>query len=491
MEKEKRKGSQDTGWNPKKEYRSLLSAMEAYAGSQIYPFHMPGHKRNTGKFGNRLPYGIDMTESLGMADLHQPQGTLLRHQKELARAFGAKTSFYMVNGSTGGNLAGIRTLFDDGDAVIVGRNSHQSVYHALELFHLRPYYILPERVEAYGVYGSYDPQKIEKLLTFHPEIKGAILTSPTYEGISSDIKRIAKMIHAHGGLLLVDQAQGAHFHWMDEKRDAIAQGADIAIESLHKTLPSLTSTSMAHLSSRVDEKRMAWNLSIFETTSPSHLLLASIDQCLLYMNAHGKEELKNLRTWIEDFDEKAKALKALKVFPSNPEAGSIPAVFFHDPTRIFISTLSSSLSGKDLQNALREKGFEAEMAYGDELVLIASVGDEKEVFGRLWEAVKEIDQALSPLEKEKLPLFPPLPKRALTIYEASRKKGKPLLLDQALGKISGEYVWVYPPGIPLLCPGEIFDQDTFHFLESLEASGNPLKSTYGKFPKEMMVLEAD
>lgn len=491
MEKEKRKGSQDTGWNPKKEYRSLLSAMEAYAGSQIYPFHMPGHKRNTRKFGNRLPYGIDMTESLGMADLHQPQGTLLRHQKELARAFGAKTSFYMVNGSTGGNLAGIRTLFDDGDAVIVGRNSHQSVYHALELFHLRPYYILPERVEAYGVYGSYDPQKIEELLTLHPEIKGAILTSPTYEGISSDIKRIAKMIHAHGGLLLVDQAQGAHFHWMDEKRDAIAQGADIAIESLHKTLPSLTSTSMAHLSSRVDEKRMAWNLSIFETTSPSHLLLASIDQCLLYMNAHGKEELKNLRAWIEDFDEKAKALKALKVFPANPEAGSIPAVFFHDPTRIFISTLSSPLSGKDLQKALRKKGFEAEMAYGDELVLIASVGDEKEVYGRLWEAVKEIDQALSPLEKKKSPLFPPLPKRALTIYEASRKKGKTLLLDQALGKISGEYVWVYPPGIPLLCPGEIFDQDTFHFLESLEASGNPLKSTYGKFPKEMMVLEAD
>ena len=487
-----KKGKQDnpraSAWDPEKDYGSLLSSMEAYSRSKIYPFHMPGHKRNTKKFGNRLPYGIDMTESQGMADLHQPEGTLLRHQEELARAFGAKKSFYMVNGSTGGNLAGIRTLFDDGDAVLVGRNCHQSVYHALELFNLTPYYLLPEKVESFGVYGSYGPNKIEELLTLHPQIKGAILTSPTYEGIGSDIETIAKIIHNKGGYLMVDQAQGAHFHWMDEKRDAIAQGADIAIESLHKTLPSLTSTSMAHLSSRVDEKRMAWNLSIFETTSPSHLLLASIDQCLLYMNAYGKKDLNKLQSWIEDLDEKAQCLKNLKIFPSKVETGKVSGVFFHDPTRIFISTLSSSLSGKDLQKALREKGFEAEMAYGDELVLIGTVGDEKKVYERLWKAVKEIDQALSPLEKEKSPLFPPLPKKALTIYEASRKKGEMLSVDQALGKISGEYVWVYPPGIPLLCPGEIFDQDCLELLKALETSGNPIKSTYGTLPEEIMVL---
>ena len=272
-------------WMP--ELGRFLGIGRKYAGtklneleqSDIYPFHMPGHKRAFLPFAN--PYAIDITEIEGFDNLHHATGILQEAQQKAADLYGAKKTYYLVNGSTCGLLAAISAAVPRGEKILMARNCHKAVYHAMYLRQLVPVYLYPEDT-AYGIQGQVTPQMVQKQLKQTPDIRAVVITSPTYDGVVSDIKNIADTVHAYGIPLIVDEAHGAHFGFSPEfPENATRLGADAVIMSVHKTLPAFTQTALLHLcSDRIAEKKVAQFLGIYETSSPSYLLMAGIEKSL-------------------------------------------------------------------------------------------------------------------------------------------------------------------------------------------------------------------
>ena len=223
----------------------LYDKLKKYSKSGVYPFHMPGHKRNPMLCDGIMPYGIDLTEIDGFDNLHNAEGCIFEVQNLAERLYNVKKAFLLVNGATGGILSAVRAMTNRGDKVIVARNSHKSVYNALELCGLEPEYIVPAVDDEFGINCSITPLQVEKAIVENPNTKLLIITSPTYEGVVSDIKEISRIAHLHNVSVLVDEAHGAHFPFSKSfPSEAVASGADAAVASLHKTLPSLTQTAL-------------------------------------------------------------------------------------------------------------------------------------------------------------------------------------------------------------------------------------------------------
>ncbi len=284
---------------------SLTDALILYRDSGIYPFHMPGHKRNSFTYGFYADCGTDITEIDGFDNLHDANGILKDGMKKAAHLYGSQHTFYLVNGSTCGILTGISACTNRGDRILVARNCHKSVYNAIEINGLDPVYILPQTVNELGICGSISPESIEKALEQSPEIKLIIITSPTYEGVVSDINRIADIAHKKNIPLFVDEAHGAHFGFTEGfPANSVSKGADIVVHSLHKTLPSPTQTALLHINGNIaDITTVRRELSVFETSSPSYILMAGIDSCLEMLSKHSKtlfnEYKKRLKCFYE------------------------------------------------------------------------------------------------------------------------------------------------------------------------------------------------
>jgi len=263
--------------------KSLLQLLRENGEAGRLPFHMPGHKRNTERFPHlqHLSAAEDITEIDGFDNLHGAEGILAESMHSAAELWHSDRSFFLINGSSCGILAGIRALTKRGDTVIVSRNAHKSVYHAIELCGLRPVFLMPPWDGERGMFLSLPPAAVEDALIRYPEASLVILTSPTYEGVLSDVASIARIAHGHDASLLVDEAHGAHLLGDPFPRGAVLSGADLAVQSLHKTLPALTQTAVLHVcGTRVDRARLEHQLAVFETSSPSYLLLASMDGCV-------------------------------------------------------------------------------------------------------------------------------------------------------------------------------------------------------------------
>ena len=250
--------------------------------------HMPGHKRNP-LCMMPDPYSLDVTEVPGVDDLHHPVEMIRDLMDELTKYYDSKQTYLLVNGSTCGILAAITACCYPGDKILVARNCHKSVYNAIKLLGLRPVYVVPHRLEGMlgqlGIAGEIEASEIRRRLKENPDIKCAMITSPTYEGIVSDIAGIAEAVHEKNIPLIVDEAHGAHFNWIPTfPETAVRQGADLVIESLHKTLPAFTQTAVLHQTgNRIDEERLLWALQTYQSSSPSYLLMASIAKCFEYV----------------------------------------------------------------------------------------------------------------------------------------------------------------------------------------------------------------
>lgn len=486
----------------------LDKKLNSYSQSDYYPFHMPGHKRQEIDFPN--PYAIDITEIDGFDNLHHAEGILQDAQKRAASIYHTEETFYLINGSTCGILSAISAALPRGGTLLMGRNCHKAAYHAAFLRQLKTCYVMPAMTD-FGIMGSISPQDIADILEKNPNINGVFLTSPTYDGVVSDIRGIAEIVHSYNLPLIVDEAHGAHFLFSDDfPTSALECGADIVIHSVHKTLPCFTQTALLHVNSdRISVDSVKNFLGIYETSSPSYLLMASMEQGLRTMAQQGTELMKNFTSLLKDFYQKMKQLRHLSVFrrefcsretsdTGNGKYGEsvtcvkfdhTDACFDWDFSKILISTEGTGLTGAELYHILLEKyHLQLEMASGHYVTALSSVMDTAEGFQRLADALLEIDGELdkgidseslstTSTEKPKYDLLLTcqelyaIPHQALTLTDSMEKACRTLPLKDAAGCISQEYIYLYPPGIPLIAPGEVITQSMIEQIQLCQRQG--------------------
>ena len=324
----------------------LIDDLEEYAHSDYYPFHMPGHKRKSLAFPN--PYEIDITEIDGFDNLHHATGMIKEAEVRGAELYHSKRCFFLVNGSTCGLLAAISAATRRGDKVLVARNCHKAVYHALYMNELQAEYLYPS-ITKNGIQGQITAEQVQESLYENPDAVAVILTSPTYEGIVSDVAKIAEVCHEHGIPLIVDEAHGAHFGFGGGfPENAVKLGADAVIMSLHKTLPSFTQTALLHLTSDlIDEKRVERYLSIYETSSPSYIFMAGMDSCIRLIAEHGQQLFAEYRKRLMDFYGKTAGLKYLHVMQE--EDLDTGEAFDWDDSKLVIFADRAGMTGDELK----------------------------------------------------------------------------------------------------------------------------------------------
>ncbi len=470
----------------------LQSQLNAYAASGPYPLHMPGHKRRMDP-APELPARWDLTEVRGVDDLHEAEGILKDAMDRTARLHGADRTWYLVNGSTCGLLAGIRALAPAGSSIIAARNCHKAVYHAIELGQLSVRWLTPPVVEDFGVYGSVPPQMVEAALTDCPNAACVVLTSPTYEGVLSDIAAIAALCHERGVPLLVDEAHGAHLGlaagWPDS---ALHLGADLVVQSSHKTLPSLTQTALLHLGpgSLADPEEVERQLDFFETSSPSYPLLASLDGCTGILRNDGPELFHRWTESLARFDQAILPLQQLRVLCHGRDADARrPAFFGFDPGKLPISTNGTPLTGAALSQLLLEDfAFETEMACGDLVLAMTSLCDDPEALDRFARVLLAVDQTLPAVPMRTVPLLPEPGEAVCTIGQAVLRPAVCVPAEESAGRVSAEYIWAYPPGVPLVAPGERITPSFLSSAAALAASGTRLHHSHSKNPGNIQVL---
>ena len=441
----------------------LDDRLEAYADSGFYPFHMPGHKRRRDVLHGRAR--ADITEIGGFDDLHHARGILKEAQERAAALYGAGRTFYLVNGSTVGILSAIFAAARPGEEIILARNCHRSAYHAVLLRNLKAHYLLPD-LDQNGLNQSIRPAQVEECLAAHPKAKALVMVSPTYDGVVSDIASIAEIVHAHGALLIVDEAHGAHFGMHpDFPQTAVRLGADFVIQSVHKTLPCYTQTALLHCNRPEYEEKARTALRMLMTSSPSYLFMAGMDECIRRMHAEGRELLGQLEEKLDAFYKKTASLLHLHVV--TPEEMRKNGAFDSDLSRVVIRSRSGAgdrMSGSRLDSILRDRfHLEMELAAGGYVVAITSVMDTEEGMGRLADALLAIDREYEELSGSQIQAASAfglsfgsleLPEKVMELGEAAMRPSKAVPLEELAGKVLAEMVYVYPPGIPALVQGE-------------------------------------
>ena len=474
--------------NPSKEGRNpspspLEKYFQHYNEKNLLPLHMPGHQRKR-EMGTALPYAYDYTEVEDLDNLHAPEGILQEAMNRTAAYYGCSDCFYLVNGSSSGLQAGIFTLLEEGDEVVVARNCHRSVFYALSLRKAKIHFLLPEFWEDFSCFGSISPKEVERLLREFPKSKALIFTSPSYEGVVSDVEGIAKLCHENGLSLLVDEAHGAHFSpkkGASFPESAIALGADLVVQSPHKTLCSLTQSAwILGNGERYSREKLSFYLSVFQTTSPSYPLMLSLEKATTLLEREGETLFSHWKKVMKGFREKARTLSYFSFLWEKEEA-----CFAMDCSKIFLRALGipELRLGRDLAKLLREDyGIESEMHSGENLLLMTGPFISEEELDRLFLALKDIERRFGeekgkPLRSKLLPsaLYQiSVADNSLQISEGL-KDGEELSLYDGESRICLEYLSLYPPGIPLLFPGEKLTAEKIQGIEALEKEGIELQ----------------
>ena len=374
----------------------LDEALYEYSEKDYYPFHMPGHKREFGPETLKNPYKVDITEIDGFDNLHHAEGILLEAQRRAASLYGASESWYLVNGSTAGILSAVSACTSRGGEILMARNCHKAAYHAAYLRGLKTHYLFPQADRTVGLNGGISPEDVTDMLEMHSGIQAVLITSPTYDGVVSDVKKIAEVAHAYHVPLIVDEAHGAHFPFSEAfPVSATACGADVVIHSLHKTLPSLTQTALLHRNSeRVSADKLRHFLGIYQSSSPSYLFMAGMDACLRLMQGEGRALFDEYTIRLGDCRERLAGLKNLHLLEKGEITG-LGFVYDLDESKMVVSTANTSIDGAKLHEILLERyHLQMEMAASQYVIALTSVMDTEEGFARLEKALLEIDKEL-------------------------------------------------------------------------------------------------
>ena len=499
----------------------LINRLAAYARSDMYPFHMPGHKRRTGpedSFMNSCvdsftnPFAVDITEIEGFDNLHHPEGILKDSMKWAADVYGADQTYYLINGSTGGILAAVCGSVPRGGRILVSRNCHKSVYHGICLNQLKTSYVYPQEIEGLGIQGGITAEDVDRMLNRYMDTQAVLIVCPTYDGIVSDIEAIARIVHRAGLPLIVDEAHGAHFRYDAMfPASALDLGADVVIQSVHKTLPSLTQTALLHIKCNrpdggcyADRERIDRYIHMVQSSSPSYVLMASIENSIYQMEQtdmapYGKQLHKLRRRLCQ--------MRHLRL----ADTGLIGQAGIRDLdiSKIVVSTRGTCLypaedgltgfTGAQLDDILRrEYHLEMEMCGADYVTAITTVMDSGEGLERLGDALTRIDSQLTDAgykpdgrSGNQKSVYSMRCDTAMSMGEAMEENMASVGLEDSAGCISGEFVYIYPPGIPIVAPGEWISRPILEVILEYRDKGLPVQGPADQSLRTIRVVQKD
>ncbi len=463
----------------------LFTGLLEHAKKNPIQFHIPGHKKGAGidpefkKFIGENALSIDLINIGPLDDLHSPKGIIKQAQELAAEAFGADHTFFSVQGTSGAIMTMVMAVCGPDDKIIVPRNVHKSVMSAIVFSGAIPVFIHPEIDEKLGISHGITTDAVEKALKQHPDAKGVLVINPTYFGISADLKKIVEIAHSYNVPVLVDEAHGAHIHFHDElPLSAMQAGADIAATSVHKLGGSMTQSSILNVKEGlVSAKHVQSILSMLTTTSTSYLLLASLDVARRRLATEGKELIdktiklaQSIRKQINEIDH---------LYCVGEEILGSKATFDYDPTKLIISVKDLGMTGFEVEKWLRERhNIEVELSDLYNILCIVTSGDSELEGNALVKALTELaDECEHRAEKvEPLQvLLPDIPVLALTPRDAFYSETETIPLEESVGRIIAEFIMVYPPGIPILVPGEIISKENLYYIQKNLEAGLPVQ----------------
>ena len=512
-----------------KQEELLINRLAAYAGSDMYPFHMPGHKRMPGpmdSFAN--PFTVDITEIDGFDNLHHPEGILRDSMRWAADVYGADQTYYLINGSTSGILAAVCSTVPRGGRILVSRNCHKSVYHGIYLNQLKTSYVYPQEIAGLGIQGGITAEDVDRMLKRYMDTQAVLIVCPTYDGIVSDIEAISQIVHRAGLPLIVDEAHGAHFRYDAMfPVSALDLGADVVIQSVHKTLPSLTQTALLHIKCNrpdggcyADRERIDRYIHMVQSSSPSYVLMASIENSIYQME---KMDMAPYGKRLRGLRQRLGRMNHLRL----ADTGLIGQAGIRDLdiSKIVVSTRGTYLpsvgngltgfTGAQLDDILRrEYHLEMEMYGADYVTAITTAMDSEEGLERLGDALVRIDARLTDdgsnarRENGSGPVMAPDCKTgqesmqkcsvysmrcdtAMSVGEAMDGKIKSINLEDSPGCISGEFVYIYPPGIPIVAPGEWISRPILEVILEYRNKGLPVQGPMDQSLRTIRIVQKD
>jgi arginine decarboxylase len=462
----------------------IFTALQEWVNKSHAPFYTPGHKRGQGM--NSLPidrwgkavFGWDLPELPGLDNLHAPVGIIAAAQDLAAATFGARQTLFLTNGSTAGIIAAILATCGEGDKIILPRNIHTAAIAGLIHAGAVPIFITPEYDRQLDLAHGVTPEAVKIVLERHPDAKAVMVVYPTYYGACGDLAAIAEIVHSYDLPLLVDEAHGAHFSFHpDLPPAALAAGADLTVQSTHKLLGALTQSAMLHLNSdRIDPQRVSQALRSIQSTSPSYLLLASLDAARQQMALHGRQLMDETLALARIARAEIAQIPGLRVLEL---AQPTPGFSYLDPTRLTVTVTGLNLTGFAADEILTDElGVVAELPSRQHLTLIISLGNTRTDIDRLVSGFSNLATNYRqdiPLQLPQIcPPEPILTEMATSPRHASRAKHECVASNNAIGKISAESICPYPPGIPVVIPGEIITADALEYLRQILALGGEL-----------------
>lgn len=437
--------------------RPIYDGMTKYMEHQYRPWHMPGHKRKNIMEPFDL-FSYDVTEAEGLDNLACPEEFIREALDDATAIYHTKQTLYLVNGSTVGILTAIHACCNRGDKILISRNCHQAVYHAIELLELKPVYLIPQISNEHHIQGCVTVKSVEEAFLMHSDLKAVVIVSPTYEGVISNIEGISNIVHRNKSILIVDEAHGAHLPFISPDKSAIYQGADLVIQSLHKTLPSVTQTALLHVcTDTISVNQVKRFLQYFQTSSPSYPFMICMDDCIHWMNSDGgKLRATQYCEALIEFREWASCLTHIRLLEEDDFKIDENSQCSYDFGKLCFVLNDTVDNGMDVAHALWITYKQAyEMAFYNGFLLMTSIMDTKEDFEKLKEALLALDAEVRIGQKEDdISIYEIKERVVISPGSASGMKKEWIAVSNANGHIAGDYLYLYPPGIPILVPGE-------------------------------------
>ncbi len=464
--------------------KPLCEAIFNYEQANVYPLHTPGHKGGRGMDPvlravlGRKALASDVSLMSELDDIHCPEGCLREAQALASELYGSDQSFFAVNGTTGAIHAMLISVLKPGEKVLVPRNAHRSVVGALVIGGIEAVFLQPEYDERFGISTQIAPETVERSLSADEKIKAVLITSPNYYGLTADLKAIAAIVHNHDAVLLVDEAHGAHLGFSKRLPPSALQcGADACAQSTHKTLGALTQCSMLHVKgAKIDLRQAAEAMSLLTTTSPNYLLMASLDAARAQMAENGRALSEAALTVAERMRYFLRKIEGLKILDSSILSRYEVAGF--DGTKVTVNVAGLGITGIEAGQILRRNGIAVELVDRNNVLFLLTYADDNEEIDNIISKIVEIFCNIR--EQGKQPLTPavqcemPGTRQVLPAREAFYAENEEVVFAEAAGRICSEQISFYPPGIPVIIPGELVTKEIIDYCQKMLALGLPV-----------------